>query len=340
MTSSLAIIFFGRVLSPTDLEGEPLKLAALKFENQPLEVWSNESSQLPTHTLWFDFLPSRDGKILKKFSSSKKALIRAEPAVVNPHQYSEKIEAKFNLILDSKIAVESQSSNSVRWQVGYVPENFERELETTLLEAVTRKDRVGLINENKFSLVRGELYGLRTSVIRESQKRSTSLLVAGRNWTQGLAWTLAKQLIAFIDVIRAGLLPNADSFRLPLRKNFAQFLGRVESELDFLRSLDVAIVIENEATYVSEKLTNALLAGCRVVYVGPPLALDSCCSKFINPCEPNPSDVWLTVESVLKSQSPSREEFLQHLKTCYFLKSWRVADRMSELSSIITKWVN
>jgi hypothetical protein len=235
---------------------------------------------------------------------------------------------------------EHSESKFGMWQVGYVSDSFQTELDTTLAQNHDRMRRVGLINENKFSLVPGELYGLRARVIRDSRFWAEPLQVAGKNWTRGLVWTLAKQLGAFLEVIKAGLTPDVSRLRFPIGKTAARFLGRVESEIDFLRSLEIALVIENEPSYVSEKLTNAMIAGCQIVYVGPSLDLDNCCSVFIYECKPSSDAIAVAVQTLLQKPLPARDAFLEHLKTCNFLGSWLIRERTASLATLIEKWTN
>lgn len=339
MKATLAIVFFGKVLGPDDLSDDSNKVSSLKFNQHSITFWNQGDAKPPTHVLFFDFLPKRDRETLKRFASSKKALARAEPRVVNPHQYATKVEKMFDLVFDSKVVVENGESKFGLWQVGYVPGNFKTQLQKTAQNTQDRARRVGLINENKFSLVRGELYGLRAKVIMDSSFWEEPLQVAGKNWTRGLVWTLARQLSALFDVLKAGSSPDVSRLRLPIGSSSAHFLGRVESEIDFLRSLEIAIVIENEATYVSEKLTNALIAGCRIVYVGPPIEHDHCCSAFIYASQPTSDAVGFAVHKILNDPKPSRDAFLEHLQTCKFLESWLISERMAALAGHVEKWV-
>lgn len=49
-------------------------------------------------------------------------------------------------------------------------------------------------------------------------------------------------------------------------------VGLVDDTFRFLSSFEFCLVIENENTYVSEKLLNAVISGCIPIYVGPKLA--------------------------------------------------------------------
>jgi hypothetical protein len=55
------------------------------------------------------------------------------------------------------------------------------------------------------------------------------------------------------------------------KSNMTSYLGEMESARAYLERVEIAVVIENESNFFSEKLTDALFARCHVVYVGPSL---------------------------------------------------------------------
>ncbi len=238
---------------PSMLKREGISLVACSLSGQShhfdLEAYP--------HTLSFfgKSLPIKD-----------RTLIRVEPIVVNPYQYQRDIEERYG-----KIVVispnETKSPKNLYWESGYI--DFEK-----IKESPNKAEfGVAIINENKFSFVRGSNYKLRKKVIDQFIRNETTIRVAGKNWDQGLLWQTKKQVSAVISATRYLGKVDFSQFQSPLNLNspWVEYFGRVESAQKFLSQSKFAIVIENDSTYVSEKLLNALIAGCIPLYCGPSL---------------------------------------------------------------------
>ena len=130
-----------------------------------------------------------------------------------------------------------------------------------------------VVNANKLSSIRGSLYGLRRRVIRSFAKEGLPLTLAGPNWTRRGRALLVENLraIAYAVLNRemvevrewAGTIPTSGS---------VTHLGKVDDKEAVFLASEFAVVIENSQAYLSEKLFDALIAGCVPLYVGPPLA--------------------------------------------------------------------
>ena len=130
-----------------------------------------------------------------------------------------------------------------------------------------------VVNANKLSSIRGSLYGLRRRVIRRFAAEGLPLTLAGPNWTRRGRALFVENLraIAYAVLNRevvelrewAGTLPTSGS---------VTHLGKVDDKEAVFLASEFAVVIENSQAYLSEKLFDALIAGCVPLYVGPPLA--------------------------------------------------------------------
>ena len=123
-----------------------------------------------------------------------------------------------------------------------------------------------MVSANKLSLVKGESYSLRKKV-------ATHILdvqLYGREWSISNSKKLVDLLKSFAIAITAGV-PTTSAIKGWL---FGDDLsrGEVEDKLDLMANFRVAVVIENSATYVSEKLFDAIASGTIPVYVGPDLS--------------------------------------------------------------------
>jgi hypothetical protein len=130
-----------------------------------------------------------------------------------------------------------------------------------------------LINANKLSSVRGSLYGLRRRVIAQFDADGLPLTLAGSGWDRAGRALLTENArsLAYALVNRVPIDPREWAVALPLSGS-VDYIGRIEKKDDVLLRSEFAVVIENSATYVSEKLFDAVIAGCVPLYVGPSLA--------------------------------------------------------------------
>lgn len=127
-----------------------------------------------------------------------------------------------------------------------------------------KKDPI-LVNANKFSATKGELYSLRRACIATFP----NIVVAGQGWKKGVLSRLTTMAKEFV---RSMLHPPSAKFAQPFPfvrpKNY---LGPVADKVATLGGYRCCLVIENSEEYVTEKLLDALVAGCIPIYVGTDL---------------------------------------------------------------------
>jgi hypothetical protein len=331
----LALTLFGRNgLSETngrwgDLVKQ-LKLAGVK-------VWDPTSGLSPSHWLCVDYDSRTTKELFSLVPKRNRWLVCVEPATVNPSQYSKRIRSHFETVSVSSKASAHSSSSSV-WQGGHIwiPSDVEK-----VKAGGRRIIAAGLINESKFSFVNGSLYSLRHRLIKRLSKAKVDLRVAGANWSRGYLWFVAKQAHAALIAFNSGRLPDFSHFSLPLRHGLrAKMVGRVADSIGFLSRHKVAVVIENEATYVSEKLFNALLAGCVCVYVGPPMNPSDFPSGFLIQSPPELDKIQESVvKALLDADPPKREEIERWIIESEAAKSWSVHLRNKDLVVSVLNWL-
>ena len=108
----------------------------------------------------------------------------------------------------------------------------------------------------------------------------------------------------------------------------------MDSTVDTMRRYEVAVVIENEPTYVSEKLFDALAAGCIPVYVGPPLGDYRIPQHIAVQVPPDASAVLGAVEQVLRSNLNARRSLIREYLDGPEVEPWlpeRIAEDLSAL---------
>lgn len=205
---------------------------------------------------------------------SNAALVVFEPRVVNPYEYRSDVLDRFAHVI--RIShLQQLNAKTIDWRQGQIPEHLKprprRNLEALAVKSLT----IGMINENKQSLVRGSEYATRVRAIRELSRAGFNISVAGKNWDRPLRWLAFKYIKELQRALRgkaAISLANIIFFRSSSKSlERVNFLGPVLDAVEYLETVDIALVIENERTYVSEKLFQALFAGAIPIYIGPQL---------------------------------------------------------------------
>jgi hypothetical protein len=195
-----------------------------------------------------------DKHVLTRFPKSKRILLAFEPRVVLPKNYKKKIRSQFGLVISRKI-----NDTAIFLQH---PQYWEREIP----KFQTRKDKAIIVNANKISLVKGNNYGLRK--LCATQFEFVELF--GHGWDLTFIDKTHKAAIAIKANLSDFVPINLKSLYIWLKPNPIS-LGAVPSKEKVMKEFKYALVIENESTYVSEKIFDALFSGCIPIYVGPPM---------------------------------------------------------------------
>lgn len=237
------------------------------FEKYGLELVSCQDKSAEV-LICFDHYP-RVLRRLKGFPVRSRMLITFEPAAVHPVQHTHKARAHYGTTV---VASPRQilGPSDILILPGVLGPIDESQIAERAIKRIPFS--VGVLNENKFSFVPGNLYKYRVEGIRELVRNQVPVFLGGGTWGKGLSFDLWRQVLALGVLVRDRLpfdLREAH-FGLPKSK-FLTLRGRVPSVLDFYSEFEFALVIENDPNYLSEKLFNALQAGCVPLYVGPPL---------------------------------------------------------------------
>lgn len=187
-------------------------------------------------------------------------LVMLECKQILPEMHRDEVLSQYGIIL----------SPSLYWAKSFNPLffNYPFHLDTPpfLTPISLRRYKFGLIQRNNFSCVKGELYTLRRQLIKASQGQ---IEIRGEGWNKPKIY----QVINYIKLIRyyRNILKINEIKLIPryIVKN-ANYLP-VRDKQKFLESVSVAIIIENAADYISEKLFDCFRAGTVPIYVGPSL---------------------------------------------------------------------
>ena len=199
-------------------------------------------------------------KRVRSVPISKRMLVRVEPRSVHPRQYRNKWVNQFGRVLVLSPHQKTSDTDEI-WMGGHLPTRAAVLAHVQSSSGIEKAEHIGIINENKSSAVKGNLYTLRGNAIRALSKAGFKTDVGGVSWDNSLFWHIMNSIRSVAYAISQGCLPHWSAFRSPLREGpNLRLHGRVDSQIEFFAQYQFALVIENEATYVSEKILNAIMA--------------------------------------------------------------------------------
>jgi len=218
--------------------------------------------------------------------SSKSVLMMLEPRAVYPSQYTSRVLAGYSLVLaPGNLNFVSNDEKFIPWPYEAIanpqkPVAAEAALAFQVKSNVDnlffdyqnwarRKYFISMINANKVSPIKVENYSLRRKFARDIDKNS--LIVFGDFWNSSYLSKIALRFSILIFSLRNLYLPNFKHIYGDLHWQFKTSRGVVLDKQEILRSSKFSIVIENDESYVSEKLFDSLINGCIPVYLGPKL---------------------------------------------------------------------
>lgn len=222
------------------------------------------TSREATHFVSLDHHVESLTAVAERVPIERRILLVLEPRVVKPGNYRPETTSHYGAVLSyTRAAVASRVLPWPQrdWRARPPATTIQRESGTT-----------ALINANKLSFIGGSLYGLRRRVIRAFSHEGLPLTLAGPNWERrGLTalYENAKS-IAYATLNHERVVLSEWAVPLRLGPSITH-LGPVKDKEAVLLGCEFAVVIENSADYVSEKLFDAVIAGCIPLYVGPPL---------------------------------------------------------------------
>lgn len=272
--------------TPLVINGE--KSIGRFYESQSRRIWT-ANELLPTdYLVCVDTPRNRDEwKILKNTAlDSKKILIRFEPKVVLPGSFSSKFENIFTQVIEVG-RPKALDNNVINWPQSWNAEGAKN--------VGIRKHKSLILNANKLSFIRGELYSLR----RLCAHKITGVEVKGHNWELTKLRKIRIFLVEFFIALRYFNLPVLKSAHGWFR-NISNYLGSVDDKLVALSAYHSTIVIENSLEFMTEKLFDALFARTIPIYVGPKVSEFSIPNDLVVQAQPNIAGIRAGIEILKK----------------------------------------
>lgn len=212
------------------------------------------------------------------------ALVMLEPFVVYPAQYSQKIFNSYAVILSpGNPAFKDYWGDFIPWPYEVVanplkPMSSGRSLRSRVEENAhlglfefsnwsKRENFLSLINSNKVTPVRCDNYKLRR--VYANSLPANLLTVYGDLWSSSTYRKLIHRFKVFLFSAKTGYIPDIRNLYGNLHWRFKSARGLLEDKHSLLQSSKFSIVIENDSSYISEKILDVLINGCIPVYLGP-----------------------------------------------------------------------
>jgi hypothetical protein len=191
---------------------------------------------------------------------SRRTLVLWEPYIVEKERYQKSILENYGFVYAPSIEwAQKVGARSFNW-----PQDSVQKIED-FTQWNYRINKAIIIQGNKFSARKGEMYSLRRKVLR---KLETKIDLFGTDWNRGIGFDWLHWSMSAINSTIKELKLNSLS---GIGKKYKNYFGGVASKTDTLKKYRVAIVIENSCDFVSEKLFDSISSGCIVIYVGPDL---------------------------------------------------------------------
>lgn len=213
------------------------------------------------------------GKFLAKAIRDKKPtfLIITEPSVVIAEHGVDQFKSRFTEVIEIG---RPQGSGSIPYFQECNLDYFNRDLKE-------RQPKTVAVSSNKSAFLKGELYGLRRRIYGLSE----DLEVFGKDWDKGYLWTFTMALKQLLVALRTPNLLSLRSFAHVLVRP-KSYLGEIDDKSEVMSQYRQALVIENSVEYSSEKLLDALCAGCIPIYVGSSLGDFGVPTSLVIHCSP------------------------------------------------------
>lgn len=196
----------------------------------------------------------------------KRILILREPRTVRPDQYRARIALRYGTILSCAPHMDTNFATHT-YLDGYISLlNQQNE------NIKSVRGSICMINENKFSLHLMSKYSLRQKALEMLAENGISIDVAGRNWQRGYFFYFIEQMKSVLMLINARSRIDFHHLRCPISKKLIHginFKGYVENQREFLGQYNFVLIIENDFSFPTEKIFNAIEAGCIPIYFGP-----------------------------------------------------------------------
>ena len=234
----------------------------------------------------------------------RRILIAEEPPAVRPDQYARETFSRYGSVIASSRKLAGLFGDRDAGFLMLADMGDRVPLET--LDTFRRRDNsAGFVQANKYSFVPGEQYTLRRRCLVKCQEMDIDVVVYGAGWNRGLKadWP---QIRWALSNASAWTFPSLGAFR-SLSPSIGNYRGIVEDKLTSLRDNRVALVIENDNRYASEKLLDAV-GNAITVYIGTDVSQYGISRDAVVQVRPKVSLITETIRQLLSLSVESQHD--------------------------------
>ena len=266
-----------------------------------------------------------------KIPLERRILILWEPFSVERTRYLDEVISRFGLVFaPSREWAQKVNGIEFRWPQD---EFNNRDVFTNWDE---RKHKCVMIQGNKFSACKGELYSLRRRVLKELSKNELDLF--GTDWNRGFKfdwWHWSRSFLHY----RLG--EHSFTSAYGIGRQYDKYQGVTPDKNKTLESHRISIVIENSLDFISEKLFDSIRAGCVTVYVGPALENYNIPEHAAICMKPDYIDITKKIRELI-SMSSSELELIAHRQNQAMraiVDEWRNTNVLRNLARDMTTYL-
>jgi len=296
--------------------------------------------------------PTAYKEFLKSGGNPKRTvLILLEPRAVYPAQYSSRIQNLYSHVLSpGSPRFKDSNGDFIPWPYQVSPNPLSPIDEGSSLQSKVlinmksglfdydkwsrRSKFIIMINANKVSSSKSENYGLRRVFAHQISKEFLS--VYGELWVSSIPQKIMHRLFVLLFAMKSGHWPRLTHVYGNLHWKFKTAKGPIEDKQVILQSSKFSIVIENDNSYISEKIFDSLINGCIPIYSGLKEGSRIIPSGIYIDLPKSPSELVTLLEKI--SESDIRgilREMQTYLESEAFAKSWDKTRVFGQLASSI-----
>jgi hypothetical protein len=211
-------------------------------------------------------------------------LILWEPKSVSPWQYKTNCLREFDLVVPIS-PWRAENLNLENWI--FHPINIDVRDNMNVIKSRT----VVMINSSKFSANRLSLYGFRRQVSKELNQSPIDYDLFGGNWHMSKRKEFRERLWALRKEFQTNNQPSLTEAFSYFFYRFPEYRGIVEDKVQTISNYKYALVIENEADFISEKVFDVIFAKTVPIYVGPDLNRFQPIAQCVIQCKPDVGEI-------------------------------------------------
>ena len=238
----------------------------LKNKGVQLKLYAKEYIQTSEMIIFFNY-HKKQYKECKSagINKQKLVLILYEPQVVQSSMYTKIIIKRFGLICTWRDDfIHKENHYKIRYIQGQHYRNN--------LPGFSERRFLTLINVNKCSYEKNELYTLRRKAIKFFENQDIEFELYGYNWDKRIIYSIKEYLRKLRNAIDNWMLLKffIDTKILLFPNTYKSYKGRILDKYEILQNYKFCVCFENEKSpgYITEKIFDCFFTGTIPIYFG------------------------------------------------------------------------